>query len=68
MAGSVRLTKKEWAAVVRFFREEEKVLIFSHGIPGREKQTWAKEFKRVSPRDFALYEAARKVVDGELHK
>lgn len=57
----VMVPKREWDALVRFFRREEKVMCVMRGafwIPGKQDD-WVKEYEKDHPHDFKVYEAAR---------
>jgi hypothetical protein len=63
----MKLTKKEWSALVGYFRAEEAVLRDSYGEPGDLEGTWKKNYRATAhPIEYALYEAARRVIDGEM--
>lgn len=55
----VMVPKKEWDALVRFFRKEERIMRDSYGVPG-QKSNWAKECFEGDPYGFKIYEAARR--------
>jgi hypothetical protein len=62
----MKLTQKEWSALVRWFRAEEATLRYSYGEPGRKEETYRKNYAAVDPIASALYEGARQVIEGEL--
>lgn len=55
----VMVPQKEWKALVRFFRREERIMRDSFSVPGREA-TWAKEYRKDDPYGFTVYDAARR--------
>jgi len=63
----VMIPKKEWDALVRFFREEEGVMRDSYGVPGREDR-WAEDYKKDHPEHFKIYDAARRAASRKFGK
>jgi hypothetical protein len=57
----VVIPKKDWDAIVRFFKAETKVAKDSYRRPG-EPESWKEEFKRMDPDGFPIYEAAEKAI------
>lgn len=58
----MNVSKKDWDALVRFFRAEERVMRSSFGMPGNEKKTWEAQYKRDLPASWRTYDAARNAV------
>lgn len=63
----VMVPKKEWDALVRFFRREEKVMRDNLGVPGF-RSGWAKEYRKDDPYGFTVYEAARRAAFRKFKK
>lgn len=57
----VKLTRKEWRAVVQWFRAEEASLRYSYGEPHNQEATFRGNYAQADPTGSALYEAARQV-------
>lgn len=55
---SMAVRKRDWDALVRFFRDEEKVLRDSYNSPGRND--WEVFYKKNSPEGWAVHDAARR--------
>lgn len=64
MPDSVRvwIREKDWESLIAFFREEEKSMRDSYGLPGREDETWRAEYRRAHPDYYRIYKAARKAI------
>lgn len=58
----MNVSKKDWDALVRFFREEERTMRRSFGLPGKNAKTWESEYKKELPGDWKTYNAARNAV------
>ena len=58
----MNVSKKDWDALVRFFRTEERVMRDSCGMPGNKAKTWEAEYKKKLPDMWKIYDAARKAV------
>jgi hypothetical protein len=63
----VMVPKKEWDALVRFFREEEKILRDSYSVPGQERR-WREELENDGPRAFKIYDAARRAASRKFKR
>jgi hypothetical protein len=57
----MKLTQKEWSALVRWFRAEEATMRYSYGEPHDREGTFRKNYAAADPTGAALYEAARAV-------
>lgn len=54
----VAVQRKDWDALVKFLRNEEKVLKDSYNTPGRND--WEVFYKKNHPEGWAVYDAARR--------
>lgn len=64
----MNVSKKDWDALVRLFREEERTLRDSFGTPGCKAKTWEAEYKKMLPGDWKIHNAARKAVERNSKK
>lgn len=63
--GLMLVRRKDWDALVLFFRGEEKILQDSHGTPRKKYKDWERWFKAQHRADWVVYDAARKAAESQ---
>jgi hypothetical protein len=63
----VMVPKKEWDALVRWFRTTEEITRGSFAVPGNEA-CWMEEYQQDDPKEFKIFDAARRAASRKFKR